>query len=90
MSASILTKFIGPTNTRGSRIKASASNGAGSVVVPWDHALGQDDNHDAAAMALAKKLSWEGSLIRGGGEKGNVYVFHDPSSIVMPPGTRKG
>ena len=52
----ITTKFIAPTNTRGSRIKATAQ--AGSVTLNWDHALNPADNHKAAAMALVKKYKW--------------------------------
>lgn len=70
----IVTKYFGPTNTRGSRIKASAS--AGSKTVPYDHALNINDNHAAAAKAFAEKLEWEGKWFGGGmpDESGNVYV----------------
>jgi hypothetical protein len=78
MTASIYTKYIGPTNFRGSRIKATASNGAGSLTVSYDHALNVDGNHAAAARALAKKLGWHGRVSSGGapGGRGNVYVYH--------------
>ncbi|WP_059491413.1 hypothetical protein [Burkholderia ubonensis] len=52
----IVTKYLGPTDTRGARIKASCD--AGSVAIPFDHALGQEERHAAAAMALARKLGW--------------------------------
>lgn len=47
----ILTKYLGPTNTRGSRVKATTGSGA-SITIPWDHELDADQNHAAAAMAL--------------------------------------
>jgi hypothetical protein len=70
----ISTKFIGPTNHRGSRIKATAD--AGSVTLSWDYALGTSANHRAAAIALANKFKWldysdlseGGSLRAGNGE----------------------
>jgi hypothetical protein len=70
----IVTKFIGPTNHRGSRIKATAQ--AGSLTLSWDHALNSDGNHRAAALALVEKLKWTnllylsegGSLPAGNGE----------------------
>jgi adenosylmethionine-8-amino-7-oxononanoate aminotransferase len=90
---SIHTKFLGPTNTRGSRIRAIASGGAGSVSVSYDHALNSEQNHDEAAKKLAAKLGWHGTTVRGGGlgGKGNVYVFHRESeTVAMPPGTSRG
>lgn len=69
----IETKFIGPTNTRGSRVKASAQ--AGSVTIGWDHALNTDENHAKAAQALADKYGWEGNMVGGGNAAGNGNVF---------------
>jgi len=75
----IVTKFFGPTNSRGSRVKAKCQ--AGSVTLGWDHALNPDGNHDAAAQALASKLGWTsdayGQLVGGGlpDGRGNAYVF---------------
>lgn len=70
----ILTKYHGPTNTRGSRISASDGDG-NRVTVPYDRAARYP--HDAAALALCAKLGWGGTLIRGSVAGGNVYVF-DP------------
>jgi hypothetical protein len=55
----IITKYFGPTNTRGSRVKATAA--AGSVSLPYDSALNSDENHRAVAEALCKKLGWVSS-----------------------------
>lgn len=55
-SQAIQTKYLGPTNHRGSRVKASCA--AGSVTVPWDHALNTENNHAAACAALCAKLGW--------------------------------
>jgi hypothetical protein len=70
----IVTKFLGPTNHRGSRIKATAQ--AGAVTLGWDYGLSQDGNHRAAAIALANRFGWldhsdlseGGSLPAGNGE----------------------
>jgi hypothetical protein len=53
----ILTKYIGPSNVKGSRVKAWNSGKAASVVLSWDHSLNSEDNHKAAAQALAEKLT---------------------------------
>jgi len=60
----IVTKFYGPTATRQARIVAKAW--AGSEAVPFDHSLSRDDNHAAAARALAAKLHWTGAWFEGG------------------------
>ena len=53
----IVTKYSGPTNHRGARIKATAHTGqGGSITVPWDYALDDSANHRGAAIALADKL----------------------------------
>lgn len=54
----VRTKFLGPTNYRGARIKAVSTSGE-SIVVHWDHALNVGDNHEAAFGALLAKLDRE-------------------------------
>jgi hypothetical protein len=53
----IVTKYHGPTNSQGPRVKASAE--AGSITLLWDHALDSDANHEVAARALLAKLGWD-------------------------------
>lgn len=69
----ITTRYFGPTNARGSRIKATAS--AGSIYFPVDNRWNQDQNHLAAAQALMQKLNWEGKLYMGGMPNSNDRVF---------------
>lgn len=52
----VRTVYLCPTNSRGSRIKATAA--AGSVTMGYDHTLNLEDNHKAAASALLHKLGW--------------------------------
>lgn len=73
ITQAIETKYLPATNNRGSRIKATAW--AGSVTVPYDHALNADDNHAAAALALRYKMGWQGKFAQGGNAKGNGYYF---------------
>lgn len=72
----IHTKYLGPTNNRPSRIKASCD--AGSITVSWNHSFDVHGNHEAAALTLAKKLGWDeydGRWV-GGGLPGNMgYAF---------------
>lgn len=70
----ITTKYFGPTNTKGSRIKASCY--AGSLFVPYDHSLSAQGNHDNAANKLMAKLEWNYSAISGSAtDTGYVYVL---------------
>lgn len=46
------TRFLGPTDHKGARVKATHLNTKASIVIPWDHAKGPDENHEAAAVAL--------------------------------------
>lgn len=69
----IVTKYIGPSNTKGSRIKATA--GAGSVTVHLDHALNIEENHIKAAETLANKYKWRGNWFMGGMPDDSGYCF---------------
>jgi hypothetical protein len=77
MRQAITTKFLGPTNYRGSRVKASAS--AGSITVSWRHQYDAETNHHLAAQALAEKFGWRGRWWSGElpGGTGNCYVIDD-------------
>lgn len=70
----ITTKYMGPTNHRGSRVKARSTMGA-YVVLSWDYALGTDANHDRAACELASQLGWLGRWCGGDlNDSGRVYL----------------
>ena len=72
----ITTKYLGPTNSRGSRIKASDGDGH-SVTISYDYSLsGHDKVYAKAAYALCTKMNWNTSgLIGGGTKEGMVFVF---------------
>lgn len=74
MLQAITTRYLGPTNTKESRIKASAFGG--SVIIALDYALTTDENHAAAARALAEKFRWGGYYVVGRAPdgRGNVYI----------------
>ena len=64
------THFLAPTNTLGSRVVATHATTRRRVVLPWDHALGQLDNHTAAARELfGAEPAYCASVADGG------YVF---------------
>ncbi|MFO0519289.1 MAG: hypothetical protein ACK515_02550 [bacterium] len=73
MPQAITTRYYGPTNTKPSRIKATAE--AGSVTLSWDHRYNVDKNHDRAAIELIRKMGWHGEYVRGWlPDNSGVYV----------------
>ena len=60
----IETRYCGPTDTKGARIRASCEGG--SLYVSYDHALDPEENHYAAVTALCDKLGWDASRWFGG------------------------
>ena len=65
----ILTKWLGPTDTKGTRIKAYDSDG-NSVTIPIDYGLEDSDNDRAACLALIERLDWNCSILGSGYIKG--------------------
>jgi hypothetical protein len=81
----IITKYFGPTNTRGSRIKAQCA--AGSVTIGYPYELSGMDCHAKAAKALVNKLGWTdahyGGLLGGQLPNGDyAFVFDNAASKV--------
>jgi len=71
----IRTKYLGPTDFKGSRVKATTSNGR-STIVSWDDALNPEANHTRAALVLAKRVGWTGAMIAADdGASGYIYAF---------------
>ena len=73
----IVTKYLGPTNTLGARIKVQAYGG--SRTYSWDYAQGVDENHDNAALWFAEEMQWlhKHRLVGGSlpNNTGNCYVM---------------
>ena len=73
----IRTRYIGPTNSRGSRIQAKCE--AKTIYVSYDHALNIDENHDAARQALVEAMGWDSSfyapMVSGVFDGDHYHVF---------------
>ena len=80
----IHTKYLGPSNVRGARIKAY--NGDRSVTISYPSELNGEHAHFAAARAFAEKhLTFAPSndrMVYGDSADGRGYVFCFPQSIV--------
>lgn len=60
----IVTKYLAPTDFRGTRVKATCS--AGHVIIDWDYGISAEDNHELAANALMFRFGWIGNKLIGG------------------------
>lgn len=79
----ILTRFHGPTNTRGSRISARCD--AGKLSIDYPHELSGEACHRKAAEALRDKLGWDegsyGKLASGQLPTGDYAFVFVPSDM---------
>lgn len=55
----IQTKWISPTNFKGTRISAKSASGI-KIVRGYDYSLNISDNHAKVAQELQEKLNWTG------------------------------
>lgn len=78
----IKTKYIGPTNTRGARIKASA-NGF-TVTVSYRYDLSHEKRHFEAVKALVAKheLEWDISSMGYGSDENGDCFFTFKQSVM--------
>lgn len=72
----IFTKYIGPSNVKGSRVKAYCKVARvinGTVTREWAPEWSAEQNHLQAAMDLAIKCAWSGNWYMG--DAGDEYAF---------------
>ena len=72
----IITKYCGPSNCKGSRIKAKAE-GVPAIFISYPYALSGEDVHRKAAEELANKYGWlkDYRLVGGGLPDMTGYAF---------------
>lgn len=79
MNQAIVTKYLGPTNTKGARVKATCNGGA--MTLNWDHEVDAEKNHRRVAAELAIEMEWLGKNRLIGGclpnEAGYVFVLEE-------------
>jgi len=72
----ITTKYLAPTDTKGSRIKATHTGKTLSVTRGYDYSLNTYGNHLAVAQELQDKMWWnQYTLISGSTAEGYVFVL---------------
>lgn len=69
----IEVKYLGPTNHRDARWKATSGNGH-SLTMDQDYELHTEDNAVRVAKALAGKMKWGGNWVMGTSKDGWVFV----------------
>lgn len=84
----ITVKYLGPTNFRGSRYKASDGDG-NSITVGALSELSCEQNQDRAAIALCEKMNWRGDLVKGWTKDAWVYCFDDDRARVKREAVRE-
>ena len=67
----IRTRYVAPTSYKGAKIAATCA--AGSKSIPWNDALSNEENHNAARKALCAKLEWSGEMVSGTFTDGCMY-----------------
>ena len=75
MYQAITTKYLAPTNHRGSRIKVKCN--AIISIVEWDHELSEEQNHESAARYVFMGLGWDekNKLVGGALPSNEGYCF---------------
>jgi len=74
ITKAITSKYIGPTNTKGSRI--SATDGMGNrIIISKDTSLNTDDAHIKAINTLTDKMGWPRCDRFGGTKTGIIGLL---------------
>lgn len=83
MYQAIQVKYLGPTNTKGSRWKATSA--AGSVTISHDYELSNERSAEAAMLELVNKFGWDEfpATWQGGVLPSGDYVF-----VRLPEGAK--
>lgn len=83
MMKAIRTRYLGPTNYRGSRIKADDGDG-NTITVGYPHDKGPGaEAHAVAAVALCRKMGWAGELVSGGLNDCYVFTFSESERFAV-------
>jgi hypothetical protein len=96
MSTAIVVKYLGPTNTKGSRWKAMIEPGGRNskeTTLPYDFSLDAAQNAEAVASAFAKAIGHQGTFHTSGSTDTGEHYFVPAfplSSEVSNEGSPKG
>jgi hypothetical protein len=75
MQQTIKTKYLGATNHRGARIKATTSSGI-SKTYSYKYEINETPNHALAVKNLSAHLNWDGQMYGGSlDDSGDSYIW---------------
>lgn len=60
----ITTKFVGPSETRPARVRATNTSRSAHVTINWKDELDGEGNHARAVESLLRKTDWQGLFPR--------------------------
>ena len=93
MGPCIVTRYLGPTDTKGSRIVATHKRDSETTwrkVISWDHSLDSSENHQAAAQALLHSWPYGTDLeIVARGHDNEAYFWFCHSRAVAEAGAAR-
>ena len=70
----ITIKYLGPTNSRGTRVKASAGGTQGNVTLPFRYDLSMAENVVTVVDELLRRYEWDDNLYVLGALADGTYV----------------
>lgn len=76
----ITCKYLGPTNSKGARIKASCE--AKSITVSRNYGTNVEGDYMRAAKELKLAMGWPGKMVGGHTKDGMVFVFANDSHSI--------
>jgi hypothetical protein len=71
----IKTKYLGPTNTTGSKISVTAYGIKHRIIEPYNHSMDSFENHRNAADKFAKLLNLEGEYAVTSWKNGYTFAL---------------
>ena len=83
MRQGIVTRYHGPTSTRGTRISATTECGIRRYY-PYRYEMNGEANHGLAARLMAEHMGWTGTWRGGSIPGGYVFVLGDGALFVIP------
>ena len=83
MSQAIETRYLGATNTKGARVKATHAAELLSVTVKVDTELSEEENHRMAAQELLNELEWSGTMAGGSTKDGWAWVAISNTPLIF-------
>ena len=85
----VITQYLGPTDAKGSRVKASFTDHPGtSITAPYDHSLTGFQMHRMAAILLLRKYELyadDYNETSGGSLNGYIFIFTEKANGFSEP-----